>query len=357
MIKLRKYIITAIFSCLACCAFAQDPIFSQFYSASLFLNPALAADKQGLSATFNNRTNTNKNIATYNLNQLTIVYPFKINKLFNKPSTKHDHQSGAGLSLYREGTGSKYTLNTMGALMTLAHSVQLAKQHYLSAGLQAGFINKKQSDNFEWGSQYVEDMGYDKNQQSSMEELLKDKVNYPLFNAGLVYYFKNSAMQKHMQALNFDAFLGFSIYNINRPNISLIKDGISQIPTTTKLHGGLMYHINNLFSVKPNFIWAQQNQDNQVNFGSYFTATTQSFAMKSEDIYAMLGVWYRWGDSFILSLGAQYGALSAAVSYDFNTSDFEYKNRGKGATEVSLRYSMPAKKEKLHRGLLYPNYM
>lgn len=332
---------------------AQDAVFSQFYTASMFLNPALAADKQGINASFNNRTLTNQEISSYNLNQLTVIYPFRLTKFIYGPTTKFDHRSGLGLTVYREGTGDHAQLNTLGIVLSLAHSVQIAKEHYLGLGIQGGYIHKDHNNDFLWGSQYDPDNGYNPSLTPSVQDVLSLTSDFPVFNVGLVWFYKNSELKEYIRKFNVDAFAGISFYNVNTPNQSFIKGSESEVPVQMKLHGGLFYKASKIISIMPNMIWVTQNGNNQVNLGSYASFTTPDFALQEKNIHALAGVWYRWGDSFIASIGSTIYSFTFAVSYDFNTSNFNYNNRGKGIIEFSLKYEMAPKKESLQRGLLY----
>lgn len=323
----------------------------------MFLNPALAAEKQGITASFNNRTYTNKQISSYSLNQLTLIYPFKLKKLFYSAASKIDHQSGAALSVYHEATGDDAHLNTLGVLISVAHSVQLAKEHFLSLGMQGGYVRKAHDDNFKWGTQYDPDIGYNENITPSVTDILDLVSDYPVFNAGIVWYYKNSSMKKYMRRFNMDAFNGISLYNVNTPNQSFIEGYKVDVPLQFKLHGGVLYKISPLVQMSPSYIYVRQNANNQFNIGTYFSFTTPSMVTQEKDIKALLGVWYRWGDSFILSAGSKIQQFTFAFSYDFNTSEFNYKDRGKGTFEFSLKYSLAPPKEAMQRGLLYPSFL
>ena len=172
----------------------QDPVFSQFYAASLFLNPAFASDKQNTNFTVNHRTYTNKELASYNLSQVTALVPFKIKGLSKNKNS--EQSSGCGLSFYREATGSNGELVTMGFMGTASHCIKLAKSHFMSFGLQATYVNRKQGANFNWGSQYVEDVGFDKQIIPSLG-LPNLTKGFPVFNTGVVWYMNNTTMQSY----------------------------------------------------------------------------------------------------------------------------------------------------------------
>ena len=333
---------------------AQDPVFSQFYAATLFLNPAFAADKQNVNFTINHKTYTNSEFSAYNLSQLTALVPLHLKFMSRDPNS--ENSSGVGFSFYREATGSKGELVTLGFMGTLAHCVRLSQANFLSFGLQGSFINRKQGDNFDWGSQYVEDIGFDKNIQPSLG-LPNLTKNFPSFNAGMVWFMNNTKMQSFLQKFNFDAFAGISISNLNRPNQSFYSGETSRLPMNWKFHGGLKFAINPQMSVFPNILWVRQNLDNQLNIGAYTSIKPKTAELRDNSYNAIVGVWYRAGESIIVSLGSQFQDFKIALSYDFAaTQKFTYKGRGKGALELSLKYTIPSTKAHLQRGYVYPSF-
>ena len=100
------------------------------------------------------------------------------------------------------------------------------------------------------------------------------------------------------------------------------------------------------------------NNNNQLNFGAYASFRPKEIVYNQNNAYnAVLGVWYRAGESIILSIGSYFYNFKFAISYDFlATNKFAYNKRGKGAFEVSLKYSIPDKKVLLQRGMSYPSF-
>jgi len=334
--------------------FGQDPVFSQFYAASLFLNPAFAADKQNTNFTANHKTYTNKEFNAYNLSQFTAIVPLHLK--FMSRNANSENSSGVGFSFYREATGSRGELVTMGFMGTVSHCVRLAKAHFLSFGIQGSFINRKQGDNFDWGSQYVQDVGFEKDIQPTLG-LPNLSKNFPTFNAGMVWFMNNTTMQSFLQKFRFDAFAGMSVSNLNMPNQSFYTGENTRLPMNWKIHGGLKFGINPQVSVFPNVLWVRQNLDNQLNIGAYASLKPKTVDTKDNSYNAILGLWYRAGESVIASIGSQFQDFKISLSYDFVASrKFIFKNRGKGALELSLKYTIPSTKAHLQRGYVYPSF-
>jgi len=159
-----------------------------------------------------------------------------------------------------------------------------------------------------------------------------------------------------LQKYRFDVFGGFSVYNLNRPNISFFKGEKTRLPMNYKVYGGVKTFINLNFYVYPNFMYMRQNNNNQFLFGSYVTYKPQEY--NDEKAYnAIAGIWYRVGESIILSVGSSYYNYRFAISYDIiATNKFSLAGRGKRALEFSLKYSVPTKKQHLSRGQVYPSF-
>jgi len=278
-------------------------------------------------------------------------------KYFNKFS--NEHSSGTALTIYRESSGEGNELSAFGIIASFAHNVQIQKAHFLSLGLQSGFINRHIGNDFRWGSQYEEGFGYNKEIIPSLGDITNLNKNFANFNAGIVWFYNASYLQSYMQRFRFDGFLGASVYNVNRPNQSFFDNIEARLPVNYKVHGGLKCNFTPQFSLFPNLLYVRQNNNQQINIGTYASVGDNTSGPRKKGDYSIniiLGLWYRVGDSFIVSAGSQFNNFKFAVSYDFNTSSFEYNNRGKGTMEVSLKYNFIRKKENIIRGLIYPSF-
>lgn len=355
---MKKALYICIFMLYGMVIHAQDPGFSQYYAAPLYLNPAYAGDKQDLNIAINSRTFTNSEIANYNLMQISSIIPIETPFLY-KSNNAPDHFSGFGVSIYREATGAEGELNTMGFLTTLAHSIQVDRQHYISFGLQGGAIYKKQGANFQWGSQYSENFGYDPSIIPSVDGLANLYTLFPTFNVGAMYFYNSGVVEDYFKKHDFDAYAGFAIYNVNRPNQSFFEETDARLPMHFKINGGLKYHATKQFALFPTVLYANQNLNHQLNVGMYANVrTVKTIEAKKNVVNIIAGVWYRVGDSYISTIGFTWYDFKFALSYDFNASNLEFNNRGKGATEVSMKYSIPNKKrgDRYSRGLMYPSF-
>lgn len=355
MDRIAKIIVALCFCLfLAQASYAQDPTFSQFYTSTMFLNPAMAADGQDPNAIIANRIYTNSQLSQYRLTHFSGNYQFKIQPQVYGRRNKFDHNSGAGITAYQEATGAN-NLNTTGFFGTVAHSIQFSKAHYLALGIQAGYAQKKLSGDFDWGSEYVYGVGHDENIEGYIEDGEVGKGYFTL-NAGMMWFYNQSKLKKYMRKHNFDAFAGFAAYNLNSPNIS-VTDNKTRLPLNFKLNGGLKFSVHPQVHVFPTFVYMRQNGNNHMNIGFYSNIKSQTavYAKKAKMNF-IGGLWYRLGDAVVPLIGVSMYDFKLLISYDINASKFKYKNRGKGAAEVSLKYTLHKTQEKYTRGLLYPSF-
>lgn len=334
--------------------YAQDPTFSQFYSSTAFTNPAMTADGQDPNLTIANRSNTNDKFKEYRLTQATFNYQFKIMPSVYGRRNKFDHNSGSSLIFFQESNGAGL-LNTNGVLAGLAHSLQLGKAHYFSLGLQVGYGQRKMKGDLNWGSQYEPGFGFNETIEGYLDGENPSK-GYLMMNAGLMWNYNSSKLKQYMRKHNFDAFAGIAFYNLNSPNVS-ITDNKVKLPYNIKLNGGLKFSAHPQVLVFPHFVYMRQNANNHLNIGAYSSIKTKTSAYAKKSKFSVVaGLWYRLGDAIVPLVGAGMYDFKLLLSYDINISKVTYQSRGRGATEVTLKYSFHQDAKNYTRGVLYPSF-
>jgi len=333
---------------------AQDPTFSQFYSSTLFTNPAMAADGQDPSLTLANRSNTNDKFKEYRLTQATANYQFKFQPSVYGRRNKYDHNSGVALTFFQENNGAG-SINTTGFLTTLAHSLQLGKAHYFSLGMQLGYGQRKMKGDLNWGSEYELGVGFNDGLEGYLEDENAHK-DYMMMNAGLMWNYNSSMLKAYMRKHNFDAFAGVALYNLNSPNVSITNNKV-KLPYNIKLNGGLKFAAHPQVHIFPHFVYMRQNGNNHLNIGVYSSIKTKSEAYAKKAKFSIIGgIWYRLGDAIVPLVGVGMYDFKLLVSYDINVSKVAYQSRGRGATEITLKYSIIQNAKNYTRGVLYPSF-
>lgn len=330
---------------------AQDAVFSQYYSSSLYLSPCFAGLEPNLNIGVNTRTQWKSSGTPYVTHQLSVIKPFYKYGLTDK------NVGGVGLSIYQDKAGD-FGYQTLGANVSGAYNLRTGEHHSFTFGLQAGVIQKRINlPKLEWGSQFNEFKGFDPNKNPDLIQsdgsLAGQKLLLDL-GAGLMYYYKAGRDRREK---GMSIWLGYSAYHINRPNESFIAGNTSKLPMMSKGLVGFEFTLGSRFNFSPNALVVMQGQDTkdvkgisnmQINTGMYITylLVEPESDMLPKDI--ILGGWYRLNDSFIASLGLVSNVYTIGFSYDLNQSSLKTVTRGQGAWEVSLKIQVP-KKEKVKR--------
>lgn len=326
---MKRTLYTLLLTWLVTAAFAQDPMFSQFYSAPLYLNPALAGAESNIVMGVNYRTQWNSLQSPYQTGQASFIYPIVNNAVTPR------HVGGLGGSVFNETAGQFNNFKTTGFIIGGAYNLQFDKwrNSFISIGLQGGIIQKKvDNGDLTWGSQFDPFFGFNQAVPPSINNI-NLITSYPVVNAGLTF-FHNSQKVQH----GLSSFVGVAVSNMNRPNESLVIGTESRLPLLWKGHAGFDYAISDRVSLAPQILWMRQNSINQINAGTYLS---YSLTTAEQPFIATLGGWYRVGDSFIAMAGFSKNKFSFGFSFDLNTSTLRYATRGQGAYEVSIQYRIP----------------
>lgn len=302
---------------------AQDPQFSQFYAASMYLNPA-----------FTGNTTQHRASMIYR-NQWSAIPGAFVSSAFSFDHNLANLNSGVGLMVVHDKAGSGgLRYNSIGGLYSYA--VKLSKKVNARAGIKMASVFR----NYDQSKLVFADQIIRENATSSIETDLDQGVSYmDVSVGGLVYtdYYWG----------------GFSFDHINEPNQSLIGEE-ANLPVKYSVHGGYKFLIegglenddNTSITIAANYK-AQLKWD-QVDLGFYYT--------KKEIV---LGLWYRGipglksyennanNDALILLVGLDLKGMKVGYSYDITFSKLTGDTGG--SHEISLSYEWPRKKKKRRR--------
>jgi type IX secretion system PorP/SprF family membrane protein len=299
-------------------AFAQDPQFSQYYSAPLILNPAMAGATDCYRAGFNARSQwTGLPGGAFNTASafIDLNYP--------------DLRSGFGLLAVHDVIGTpKMTSNEISGFYS--YLAPVSKMLNFRLGLQGTYVSRS----LDYSRLFFED-------QFTGTTLTSGRTNDPIANYTNVHYADFSA-----GALAFGEetyWLGFSAHHLNRPNQGFYQD--SRLPTKFSVHGGYNFYIKNkpgqsredALRVIPTFMYKGQDKFDQLDVGVYFIQSS-----------LILGLWYRGipvkkdfkiynRDAIDIQVGFQLDDFSFTYSYDLTISKLSNYNTH-GSHEISLIY-------------------
>ncbi|MCD9014524.1 PorP/SprF family type IX secretion system membrane protein [Parachryseolinea silvisoli] len=308
---------------------AQDPQFSQFYAAPLYLNPALAGGTNQARAGLNYRNQWPSIDA--NFTTLSAYFDYFI----------EDYNSGIGviLSQDREGLAG---LRSLSLGLQYSYELSITKELGFRPGVQIGIFNRDVNfDKLTFGDQYDPNTGQLISQQTAETFKTQSARTFVDLSFGGVFFTKS-------------AWLGVSAWHLTQPNQSLIGEE-SKLPVKLSLHGGFKFFMkpgttgSGVYarkaerSISPAFQYRHQGEWDQMDLGLYFTFEP-----------LVLGTWYRGvpfkkvgdavnNESIVLLIGfTQIGAKDAiniGYSYDYTIS--KLGTGSGGAHEFSLVYTWP----------------
>lgn len=298
---------------------AQDPQFSQYYAAPLYLNPAFAGSSQQGRAGLNYRNQWPSLDARFVTSSAYFDYFFE------------DYNSGVGAIITSDKEGLA-GLRSHSIGLQYAYQLNLTKSISFRPGFQAAFYNRDINFNrLTFGDQY-DDQGFIPGPSAEQFNTGLSKSFFDLSFGGLVY--------------SKDFWLGYALHHITEPNQSFISEE-SFLPRKHSYHGGYRYSFpsapgRTMFdgprerSITPNFQYKYQGQFDQLDLGVYLTLEPLVF-----------GVWYRGipfktyenfhnNESVIFLVGVSTNNLNIGYSYDYTLSTLGMASGG--AHEISLSY-------------------
>lgn len=308
---------------------AQDPQFSQFYAAPLYLNPAFAGSTNQARAGMNYRNQWPAIDA--NFTTMSAFFDYFI----------EDKNSGVGVLLTRDQEGLA-GLRSLSLALQYSYELQITDNLGFRPGFQAALYNRDVNfSKLTFGDQFDPSTGDFIDQPTAETFNTNFSKTFIDLSAGGVFFTRV-------------AWLGVAANHLNKPNQSVI-DEKSQLPIKFSVHGGFKYFMkpgvvgsgvyarNAERSVAPAFQYRHQGQFDQMDLGVYFTFEP-----------LVLGTWYRGvpfksvngfvnNESIVLLLGfVKLGAKDAInIGYSFDYTISKLGPGSGGAHEFSLVYTWP----------------
>ncbi len=313
----------------------QDAQFSQYFSASLYLNPGFAGVYNDPSLHFNHKRQVPAERVIAELTQVSFIFPLKPQGRLEKSI------GGVGLMAYSERSGFQGVYENNGAFLTYAHNFKfgILSSDVFSVGIQAGYESR--SVNFSdltWASQYNPYLGHDETLPGAVTEF-DDRKNNLIVNSGFMYYYNP---ERNYLLYSYSAFSGISVTNLNSPNRSFVNGTNDKAPMLWKYNGGAEFKFDKIF-VTPSLLFQYLQKNYQFNAGILLSYAPQASRYKALGPQLLVGTWYRLRDSFILMGGLKVKSLIFRASYDMNTKlFFADKNIEiqKNSFELSVQYSL-----------------
>ncbi len=326
MIKFYKKALASIIilSMFAVRAHSQDVHFSQFDAAPLYFNPALA----GL-IDCNNRIlgNFKSQWATYNT--AMISYDQGISKL-----TTARGKFGLGGFANVDYAGSNSYSNILLEITPAYHYEVMPSKLTLSGGLAAMFNYNA-----------IDPSGI------MMPGNIDPITGQPIFggneleNTSQFYWDLGAGVNaKYMINEDFPINLGVAMKRLLGNGGGLL--GNVDNYRRFSVNSNAIVPINTTISLLPSLIYIQQNNYNELNFGSFLKYNLMPITRILDAIY--VGVWYRWDDAVIMGLSADRAigkswVMNFGINYDLTVGDFRNSNKwtsGKNVRPDSFELSI-----------------
>lgn len=317
--KRMKYILTFITSVVIVLHVqGQDPEFSQYYAAPLYLNPAFAGtsvDHRFIANYRNQWPNITTAFETY-----AFSYDYNLDHL----------NSGLGFLITQDKAGSA-SLKSTQLNFQYAYKINLSNKWVISTGLNFGLGFRSLDYN---KLIFYEQLNFDQDgvDLPPPSDLTLQKSTYFDFGGGLLMY-------------NRKFWFGFSASHLNQPNRS-ITDTEAAIPIKTTIHAGVRIPLYNgvfkrdrIAAIAPSFVYKQQATFDQLDIGTYFLYDP-----------VVLGVWYRGipirqnvedhlsHDAVVVIIGFNLQQVELSYSYDVTISDLGPMSGG--AHELALKFKI-----------------
>ena len=297
----------------------QDHIYSQFYNAPIYLNPALTGQFEG-DFRFN---------ALYRNQWTGLASDFSYMSA-SADLNLHQINSGLGIIFNRSSEGTAYLVKNN---IAASYSYIIGGDDFtLSFGLQAGVTNQKLNwDKLVFGDQIDINSGYIPGSVSGAERPAIDSRFYLDANAGA-----NLVYGKFM--------LGLATLHLNRPDESL-----------SGFQAKLPLRVSTNLSYKVTLIPDQYDRDGSYLIPSvvlYKQGNVNSFSVGTQYKYAGInaGIWYRndgnanGNDAIVFSVifdifnrRTNGEKFRLGISHDATTSKINYSNTG-GTSEIGVGY-------------------
>ena len=303
-------------------AFAQDPHFTQFYAAPLYLNPAFAGTGRCPRAVLNYRDQW-PGTKNSGLDKTYITYLGSYDQHIDAIS------GGIGIMALRDEAGAG-TLKTTNVSAIYSYEQPINRHFSIRAGFQATFFQKS----IDWSKLTFGDMidpryGFIYQTKEVPGPTSKSGVD---FSAGMLGFSKLY-------------YFGFAVHHLTQPDEGLI--GTSKLPRKFTGHAGAVIPLKKDVSegaISPNILFKQQQNFTQINMGLYVTKGP-----------IVAGLWFRKDDAFIALIGFQANIFKFGYSYDVTVSKLATATAG--SHEISLGMQFPCKpKTRKFRTISCPSF-
>lgn len=319
---------------------AQDIHFSENYATPLMINPAMTGLFNGqvrVTGIYRNQWRSITEDAPYSTIGASIdMDAFKGVRAFDRISL--------GLMLYSDKAGdSQFSTNHVNLSMAYNVSFGINSVHSLSVGAMGGFAQRSLNYSaLTFGSQF-DGSGYNGTLPSGEENnLTNNNITFMDVSSGLLYYYAPSERM--------NIYGGLGIYHMNRPSVNFIDGNFDRLQAKSSMQIGGRFAIAKDFDLVPSAYFLKQGPNMKLDVGTFFLFLFER--SRSGEKAVGLGVFSRVNgdeydpiasDAVIGALRLDLNDITIGTSYDFNVSSLKEGTNGRGAVEIAVIYTSPAR--------------
>ena len=303
---------------------AQDPVFTQFYSNPVYLNPAFSGTNKCPRLVSNYRDQW----PGFSGNFITtaVAYDQGFDAL----------KGGFGLVILSDQIAK--TLKSTEVSLAYSYHQNVSRTFTINYGIQGTYIQKSvDRSNLTFGDMIHPRRGF---VFSTSDIISAEPVNMFDFSAGIIGYSEKF-------------YIGFAAHHLTEPNETFLVNSSNEGKLSRRytVHMGTDFSLSShsLYSSKeetlsPSILYSRQGEFQQLNLGLYY----------KKGAY-VLGFWYRNRDSFIVTLGLETQALRIGYSYDITTSQLSLYSGGSHEISLAIKFYCKPKK-KVYRTMSCPSF-
>jgi len=313
---------------------AQDPEFTQFYAAPIYLNPAFAGSARCPRVALNYRNQWPALAKTY------ITYAASYDQHIDALS------GGLGVIVLNDVAGEG-TISTLSVGGIYSYQLNLSRTFSIKVGLQATYMQKKVDwDKLTFGDMIDPRYGF---VYQTQEVRPNETKSFADFSTGILLFSSKF-------------YGGVAVNHLTQPDEAFIVEGGSKLPMKITGHIGAMLPVGGSTGyrykqdrddgtfISPNALYVQQGSFNQINLGIYVLHSP-----------IVGGLWYRGNfggytadggnsfissDAFIALIGIQRGIFKFGYSYDITISKLSNATAGSHELSLGLQFGCKPKKKR-----------
>jgi type IX secretion system PorP/SprF family membrane protein len=299
-------------------AYSQDPLFSQYYSQPMHLNPGFAGISHAprIELVYRNQWPLiDRSFAGYQ------TYALAYDQFFKK------YNSGIGIQLLGDDAGGGL-LKTWKIAGTYGYQARISGDNFIRGGIELGLVRTS----YDW-ERFIFRDGIDPEfgpispggTPYPNGEIRPDETDLTYLDIGTGLLFYNPVFN-----------IGLSAKHINTPRNDILDingSSYTGIPIRWVIHSGFQLDFSRSARIKsvlsPAILLASQSKFFQVNIGAQYQIST---------IFA--GLWYRHTrknpDALIGVLGFKKGVWKIGYSFDFTLSDLGIDQGGSHELSIGI---------------------